>query len=260
MNEPTAFKTHELFALNGSTALITGAAHGLGFGIATALASAGVTVVLFDRDGDALAAAHEAIGGSPHVAIQGDVTNGDDVARAIRTVESELASLDVLVNGAAIYPTGTLEQVSDEEFASVFDVNVAGYRRFIRGCLPLLAESQAASIVNIASITMYLGIPPNLSSYISTKAAVVGLTRAAARELGPQGIRVNAIAPGSFATRARLIIEDRTEYDQYILDSQSIKRRGRVEDVAAAVMFLAAPASSFITGQTLVVDGGWSFH
>lgn len=260
--EPLALDAAARFDTGGLRAIVTGAAHGLGLGITSAFAAAGMRVLAFDRDADALHAAASRLGfdATTLVAHPGDTTRPADVAAAVDAAADAFGGLDVLVNCAAIYPTGTLGEVSDDEFASVLDVNVAGYRRFTRAAVGHSGRAQEFSVVNFSSITLYLGIPPGLSSYITSKGAVVGLTHALARELCPAGVRVNAIAPGAFPTRAEDIVEDQAVYDGQVIENQSIKRRGEVADIACAALFLASPASSFVTGQTLAVDGGWTLH
>jgi 3-oxoacyl-[acyl-carrier protein] reductase len=120
--------------------------------------------------------------------------------------------------------------------------------------------SGAGRVINISSITFFTAIPDGLGAYITSKAAVIGYTRALARELGPHGVCVNAIAPGAIPTRAENVIEDRAAYDQQVVDAQCLKRRGTVDEIAATAMFLASDGAGFITGQTLLVDGGWSFN
>jgi NAD(P)-dependent dehydrogenase (short-subunit alcohol dehydrogenase family) len=115
-------------------------------------------------------------------------------------------------------------------------------------------------IVNISSVTFILGKWDRLLDYVSTKVAVVGFTRALARELGPENINVNCIAPGAFPTDAEKIHPDPEGYNRFVLENQSLKRRGTSNDIANAVLFLTSPMSDFITGQTLVVDGGWTTH
>lgn len=261
--EPTAFDAGTTFDLRGRRVLVTGAAHGLGLAIATGFAGAGAAVGMLDRDPTGVAAAADRIGQErPDARIYPQAVDVRDASAVIDAVGRTVAAhggLDVLVNCAAIYPTGPLATMPIETVLEVLDVNVLGYTRMAQAAVPALVNSAAGRIVNLASVTFFLGFPAGLGAYIASKGAVLGLTRALAREVGPQGVTVNAIAPGAFPTRAEEIIEDRVAYDRLILESQCVKRRGEVRDIAAAAMFLASDAASFITGQTLVVDGGWVF-
>jgi len=258
MSESVAYDAHRRFDLSGRRVLITGAAHGLGLATATAFAGAGARVAALDRDEDAL----RALEGTPaaEVVQTVDVNREDAVRSAVGEAIDALGGLDVVVNAAAHYPTAALADASAALLMEVLETNVGGYARVAGAASEALGASSAGRIVNFASITFYLGFPPGLGAYIASKGAVIGFTRALARELGPVGTTVNAIAPGAFPTRAEEIIEDRVAYDEVIIDSQCLKRRGTVEDVAGAALFLGSDASSFITGQTLVVDGGWVFN
>jgi 3-oxoacyl-[acyl-carrier protein] reductase len=263
VNEPTAFDAASRFDLAGRRALVTGAGHGLGLAIATGFAGARASTALFDVDAAAVEEAGARIRTEqPDVTIHTeavDVRDDASVTEAVGRSVAALGGLDVLVNCAAIYPVGPIETMASSVVLDVLDVNVAGYARMVQAAHPALTAHGRGRVINLASITFFLGFPAGLGAYIASKGAVLGLTRALARELGPQGVTVNAIAPGAFPTRAEEIIEDRAAYDVQILSSQAIKRRGDVGDIAAAVLFLAGDASSFITGQTLVVDGGWVF-
>ena len=263
MSEPTAFDAGARFDLAGRTALVTGAGHGLGLAIATGFAGAGAAVGLIDIDAEAVEQAgsliaREKAGVAVHPEAL-DVRDDAAVRGAVARTVDAFGQLDILVNCAAIYPVASIETMSPSVVRDVLDVNVAGYARMVQAAYASLVGSGRGRIINLASITFYLGFPDGLGAYIASKGAVIGLTRALARELGPRAVTVNAIAPGAFPTRAEEIIEDRAAYDVQILSSQAIKRRGDVGDIAAAVMFLASDAASFITGQTLVVDGGWVF-
>jgi NAD(P)-dependent dehydrogenase (short-subunit alcohol dehydrogenase family) len=263
MSEPTAFDAGARFDLGGRRALVTGAGHGLGLAIATGFAGAGASVAMVDIDPDAVEEAGALIRRErPRVSVHTDTLDVRDDASVRASVDeavTALGGLDILVNCAAIYPVGPIETMAPSVVLDVLDVNVAGYTRMVQAAYPALTAQGRGRVVNLASITFYLGFPDGLGAYIASKGAVLGLTRALARELGPQGVTVNAIAPGAFPTRAEGIIEDRAAYDVQILSSQAIKRRGDVGDIAAAVLFLASDGASFITGQTLVVDGGWVF-
>jgi NAD(P)-dependent dehydrogenase (short-subunit alcohol dehydrogenase family) len=263
MTEPTAFDAWTRFDLTGRRALVTGAGHGLGLAIATGFAGAGASTALFDVDAEAVAEAGSLIRDRhPGLIIHTealDVRDDASVRAAVDRAVTALRGLDILVNCAAIYPVAPIETMGPSVMLDVLDVNVAGYARMVQAAIPALTAEGRGRVVNLASITFYLGFPDGLGAYIASKGAVLGLTRALARELGPRGVTVNAIAPGAFPTRAEAIIEDRAAYDIQILSSQAVKRRGDVGDIAAAVLFLACDAASFITGQTLVVDGGWVF-
>jgi NAD(P)-dependent dehydrogenase (short-subunit alcohol dehydrogenase family) len=263
VSEPTAFDAGARFDLTGRRALVTGAGHGLGLAIATGFAGAGAATALFDVDAAAVEEAgalirSERAGITVHIEAL-DVRDDASVREAVERTLGALGGLDILVNGAAIYPVGSIESMAPSVVLDVLDVNVAGYARMVQAAHPALTAHGRGRVINLASITFYLGFPDGLGAYIASKGAVLGLTRALARELGPKGVTVNAIAPGAFPTRAEEIIEDRAAYDIQILSSQAIKRRGVVGDIASAVLFLASDASSFITGQTIVVDGGWVF-
>jgi 3-oxoacyl-[acyl-carrier protein] reductase len=258
--EPLAFAASAGLDVAGRSVLVTGAAHGLGVAIASAFVGAGARVAIVDQDAEALERARAELEQHGDVrAFEADVLDGNRVEAAVRGAVEAFGGLDVLVNDAAIYPTGTLEELSHETFIEVLAINVGGYARAARAALPALRGSRTARIVNVSSITFFLGFPAGLGAYITSKGGVIGLTRALAREHGPAGVTVNSIAPGAFPTRAENIIEDRAAYDRTILDSQCIKRRGEVGDIASAALFLASDAASFITGQTIVVDGGWVF-
>jgi NAD(P)-dependent dehydrogenase (short-subunit alcohol dehydrogenase family) len=260
LKEPTAYEALRQFDLHGRSVLITGGAHGLGLAIATAFAGAGCRIGLLDVDGEGLEAARSDIQGRTEVVTFAvDVRDEALTQRAVDGVAAAHGGLDVLINAAAIYPLVPLTEMPAEALLNVLNINVAGYARMVRAAHRHLAKG-GSRVINIASITFYLGIPIGLGAYIASKGAIIGLTRALARELGPAGINVNAIAPGAFPTRAEEIYEDRAAYDQQIIASQCLKRRGRVDDIACATLFLASDGASFITGQTLVVDGGWVFN
>lgn len=243
----------------GKTAVVTGAASGLGRATALGLARAGASVVaagLEPEELNATVALIEEDGGNA-VAVPTNVADGAEVQSMATRASEAFGGTDILVNNAAIYPSGPWHEVAESEWDRVFAVNVRGYFSCAKALRPQMVERGGGSIVNISSITFFMGAEGFLA-YVTSKGAVVGFTRALAREAGPEGIRVNCIAPGAFPTRAEEIPgRDLEQYERDVLAGQAIKRRGRPEDIANAVLFFASDQSSFITGQTLLVDGGW---
>lgn len=262
MDEPVAFDAAARFDVSGRVALITGAAHGLGLAMATAFVGAGAKVGLLDIDADGLEGVEKMLNErGTAVARTVDVRDEEMTRTAVREMAADLGGIDILINDAAVFPSGPLAETDFDELRNVLDVNVGGYVRTLTAALPYLRESGRGRVINFGSVTFFLGYPDGLAVYIATKGAVVGLTRALAKEIGPSGVTANVLAPGAFPTRAEQgLYEDQAAFDAEVIERQTIKRRGSVEDIAAAALFLASDAASFITGQTLLVDGGWAFN
>jgi 3-oxoacyl-[acyl-carrier protein] reductase len=249
------------FSLEGRVAIVTGAGGGLGEGICASLAAAGAAVACVDRNADTAESRAEhvrATGGSA-TAVTADVADAASVTAMVERVAGELGRVDVLVNNAAIYPRRAWTEITEQEWDQVLAVNLKGYFLCARAAFARLQASGHGRIVNVASITAFIGMT-HLLDYVSSKGAVISFTRALAREIGPDGVTVNAISPGAFPTDAEKIHPNPDEYNQWILDQQSVKRRGTPEDIGNLVVFLASDASSFLTGQVIELDGGWFMH
>jgi 3-oxoacyl-[acyl-carrier protein] reductase len=245
---------------SGKTVLLTGAGGGLGIPTAVAFLSRGATVVAVDNNEDKITRLREAAQErSRLILLRSDLSDLDGFRSSLADVVSSTGGFDIVINNAAIYPSKAFEDYSIAEHQAVQKVNVDAGIVAVQVALPGMRAKSWGRIVNVASITMYGGWAL-LSPYVASKGALIGLTRAWAREFGPYGVTVNAISPGAFPTDAEKIHPDPEGYSRFVLDHQAVKRRGSPADIAGALTFLTSDEAGFITGQTLNIDGGWVMH
>jgi 3-oxoacyl-[acyl-carrier protein] reductase len=240
--------------LAGRTAVVTGGAQGLGYAIAEQFVAEGARVILGDLDFDRTRAAADALGGSDVArAVRCDVTSGADVDALVAAAVEEFGSLDVMVNNAGITRDATLRKMTEQQFDEVIAVHLKGTWNGTRAAAAVMREQGSGAIVNMSSISGKVGLGGQ-TNYSAAKAGIVGLTKAAAKELAHLGVRVNAIAPG-------LIRSAMTEaMPQRIWDAKLAEvpmgRAGEPREVAAVALFLASDLSSYMTGTVLEVTGG----
>jgi NAD(P)-dependent dehydrogenase (short-subunit alcohol dehydrogenase family) len=245
-------------AVEGKTAIVTGAATGIGAATATLLAARGARVLAAGLQ--PRSCARPSPRSRPTAARRSRSRRTSPIPAQIEAVaaraQEAFGGADILVNNHAIYPLGPWHEADAAEWDAVFATNVRSYFLLAKAVRPQMVARGGGAIVNVASVTFYWG-EAGLVSYVASKGAVIGFTRSLAREAGPEGIRVNAVAPGAFPTAATAIHADQDALWSGVLEAQSIKRRGEVEDVARAIAFFAGEDSGFVSGQTLLVDGGW---
>jgi 3-oxoacyl-[acyl-carrier protein] reductase len=248
-------------SLEGQVAIVTGAARGIGRAAAARLALDGARVALFDKDGPAAETAVAAIAadGLFAEAHEVDVTDERAIGAAVRDVLDSHGRIDVLVNNAGIYPHTPFEELTFKEWRRVLSTNLDSVFLVTRAVYPHLRERAYGRIVNISTAAFLIGYP-ELTPYLSSKGGIIGFTRSLAAEAGSHGITVNAITPGMIETEGTEEEDPEGELFEEIGADQAIKRRGRPEDIAEAIAYLASPAAGFITGQTINVDGGHRMH
>ena len=249
--------------LERKVALVTGAGNGIGKAIATALGREGARILVADLANAEAAAAELAAAGIEARGLKVDITSEEDVARMAKFAKDTFGGLDIVVNNAAIFSTlvpKPLEEISAAEWRKVMDVNTLGTFLVTKAALPLLKKSSAARIINLCSGVAFKGNPLYLH-YVASKGAILSMTRALARELGAHNILVNGIAPG-------FTLSENVENNPALMGmvrgpsiaGRALARDMYPEDIVGAAVFFAGPDSHFITGQTLVIDGGSYFH
>lgn len=247
--------------LAGKVAVITGGASGIGAASARLFAAEGASVGIVDLDEDAIATVVgeiEAAGGAALGRVA-DVSRSDDVRDAIDAVAGRFGRLDVLFANAGVSGRGTVVEITEEEFRRTLEVNLFGAFHAARHAIPHMVASGGGSIVLTASELALVGSRRN-AAYTASKAALIGLARSMALDHAPDGIRVNVLCPGPIDTpMLRHSIErheDSAAYEQMILDETPLHRIGRPEEIARVALFLASDDSSYMTGSTIVADGG----
>jgi 3-oxoacyl-[acyl-carrier protein] reductase len=238
-------------SLDAKVALVTGGSRGIGAAISRELAKAGAKVALNYRAGQE--AADEVAGEIGGLAVRADVSKPEEVQALIERVEGEFGDIDALVNNAGVTRDTLIARMTDDDWQTVIDTNLRGTFNTSRAVSRKMLRRRAGSIVNLSSVVGVHG-NPGQANYAASKAGIIGLTKALARELGSRGVRVNAIAPGYISTELTDVLND--EQRGLILQNTPLGRLGEPEDVARAVRFLCSDEAAFITGEVLLVDGG----
>lgn len=237
--------------------MITGGGSGLGLAMARCMAAAGARVVLTGRREELLKEAAQAIGAQAHY-VTHDVTKLGEGATLVEKASQRFGPITILVNNAGIHLKKPAVETTEEEFLKVLTTHVLGAHALSRAVAPGMIERRAGSILFIASMTSLFGIP-NVVAYSAAKSAYVGMVRAMATELSPQGVRVNAIAPGWIETdMSRTAMQGDPAREQKIIGRTPMGRFGEPNDIGMAAVYLCSPAAKFVTGVVLPVDGGAS--
>ena len=257
MDEPT---TLDLFRLNGRVALITGGSKGLGKEMALALAEAGAVTVVCSRSGsdcESVAAEIAAKTGRESLGLAADVTVDAAVTRLMQAVTDRFGRLDVLVNCAGINIRHPLDRFPVDEFRQVIEINLTGSWLCCRAAGPIMTSQKRGSVINVGSTLGAVGLAER-SAYCASKAGVAGMTRALALEWAPFGVRCNALCPGPFLTEINRPLLKTPDKVKSLLSQTAFNRWGEMREIRGAALFLASDASTYVTGTSLFVDGGWT--
>lgn len=253
MSDTSGGSAEGAHTLGGKVALVTGAARGLGAAVVKTLRAGGATVVAVDKRAEDVAGVAEATGA--HAAVF-DVTDADAWDAAVASVVDEHGSLDIVVNNAGVIRVAPILECAPEDFRKVVDTNLVGTFLGIRAAAKAMADTGGGSIVNLSSPAGMEGTP-SMGAYSASKWGIRGLTRTAALELGPLGIRVNTVVPGPMRTAmTRRPGWDDADYAAHYGDTVPLGRMGEIDEVAALVVWLASDASSYCTGGDFTADGG----
>jgi 3-oxoacyl-[acyl-carrier protein] reductase len=249
--------------LQDRTVVLTGGASGLGRHYSGHLVAHGARVLIADRDGDAAAAVveriSEAIGPGRVQAVQTDATSPESAERMVEAALSLFGSIDVLVNNVGTYPHADFADITFEAWQDVIRINLDSVFVCSSAVLPAMRERGSGKIINIVTNLVWIGLP-SMVHYIAAKSGIVGFTRSLAREVGPDGITVNALAPGAVAPPLQYLDEASRLRLQEIVDHQCVRRYLEPDDLVGPLLFLVSGDSDFVSGQVLTVDGGLTNH
>jgi 3-oxoacyl-[acyl-carrier protein] reductase len=246
--------------MKDKVAIVTGAAAGIGAGAAKLFAENGAHVFLGDLDGarvKKVAADLRAKGGSAF-GFEANAGRRDAMATVVEDAISRFGRIDILINNAGIYPRQPFLEMTEEQWDTMQDINLKSVFHCTKLVLPHMVRQRAGAIVNISSVTFFTGLQ-NLTHYIASKGAIIGFTRALAREVGVHNVRVNCITPGAIETEGERKLMSKQEADK-VIELQSLKRRISPLDLARVCLFLSTELSDAMTGQILNVDGGWIMY
>lgn len=237
--------------LAGRRAIVTGAASGIGAAAVARLIADGCAVLAVDLVAEGLAGPHSLVA---------DLSDEASALRIAADARDRLGGLDILINNAGVCPAGPFEAMSEAMWTSAMTINVTAVMRLTRACLPMLRQSAAGRVINTGSILSRYG-DAGLVAYATSKHAVLGLTRALAMELGPDGITVNCVQPGAIVTgMTKPMFETNPDSAAYYAGRSALGRLGQPEDIADVMAFLASDDARFVTGQGIMVDGGVMVH
>lgn len=248
------------FDLSNKVAIVTGGSKGLGLAMAAGLASAGANLMLVNRNAEEGAKAAQELSrefGVKAISFAADIASHEQTEAMAQAAMDAFGQVDVLINSAGINIRGPIDELTPEEFSQVMDINVKGTWLCCRAVTPFMKKAGRGSIINLASTLGLVGLA-NRTPYTASKGAVVQMTRALALELAPFNINVNAICPGPFLTEMNLPIADTEEGKKFVVGATALGRWGEMREIQGAAIFLASPASSYMVGSMLTVDGGWT--